>query len=94
MAIDLDAIERGYREAMLRKYESQMKHFEDAFKDSAHNIGGMHISIRVDGQITLKPGVGRNPAHNITNQDAKHILNIIRMSIQDRIDKFKQDEEP
>ena len=88
MAIDLDKIEKGYAEAMLRKYNYQLERFKDVFDNPKINTGGMHVNIYAN-RIELVAGFGSSQAHNLTNEDAKHILNIIRMSIEDRIKKFE-----
>lgn len=88
MAINLDEINRNYSEAMLRKYQYQRERFSDVFDNPSMERGGMHINIYA-GRIELVPGFGCNEAHNISNEDARHILNIIRMSIEERIKKFE-----
>lgn len=93
MAINLEEIERGYAEAMYKMYSRQLESFKQVFNNPAVERGGMHISFGDNGSITLKPGFGPNNSHNICNSDAEHILNIVRMSIEDRIKKFGKDEE-
>lgn len=93
MAINLDEIERGYAEAMHKKYSAQLNRFEEVFQDNPMiEVGGMHIVLNDDGSVLLKPGFGHSGSHNISNRDARHILNIIRMSIKERKDKFDQGE--
>jgi len=93
MAINLDEIERGYAEAMLKKYSRQLEAFKHAFENEATQVGGMYIQMHKSGAITLIPGFGPNNSHNVCNDDARNILNIIRMSIEDRIKKFENKDE-
>lgn len=92
MAINLDEIERGYAEAMLRRYRYQLEQFSSVFSEPSDNVGGMHVNMYA-GRIELASGFGTSEAHNLSNEDARNILNIIRMSIEDRIDKFEGNEE-
>jgi hypothetical protein len=89
MAINLEEIERGYAEAMYKKYSAQLEAFSEVFENPGFDRGEMHISLGKDGSITLAPGVGKSDCHNISNQDARNILNLIRISIRERRDKFQ-----
>jgi len=92
MAINLDEIERGYAEAMLRKYKYKLEQFSSVFSEPSNNVGEMHIRVH-EGGIEFRKGIGTKDHQNISNEDARNILNIIRMSIEDRIDKFEGNDE-
>ena len=92
MGIDLKKIEREYAKGMLDKYNKQMERFKDVFENPNMDRGGMNITLTNEGDVVLRAGFGANNTYNISNNDARNILNIIRISIQDRIDKFTEDE--
>ena len=90
MAISIEEIQLEYAKIMHSKYSEQLKSFDDVFNSDGHLNGGMHIILSPGGVISFKPGFGSEGSHNISNSDARSILNIIRMSIAERKQKFEK----